>query len=561
MGGGQAHVPGWAADAGKANTGKSSSGSSYHEKQRMYRHPLPLLDVPPHDEAVFARLDTWHREKSKAPAPSTWWDWLAGWTSAAARSTGFRPRPGAEDKNGSLPSPVVGHYDPMTRSVWVTDPHGAQVLWRRGFFGKGSLSRSEPTWLERLVHTRRILAQRAAAQRAGQPDTLTAEELTAVRRRERLQAKIERARAAVRAGTQRPDGILSLGGELTPDDLASLQAAGAIVSQEQQQDGQKIWHVDESLSLAFTQEEDWDQEPDDGYRAAVPGLIYFRGADDAQKAIEARAQARAQAGLEPASSMPATTATTTFNTDTNTNANTNITPSSLPTPALPQEPPRASTPPPPPPLPQQQPEQQPQDRTFVDAPSTARADADQGGRNSEPASHAAADPSGPSGPSDPQPAPAAEDPVENVEWVQLSMIEVFFLAGMLGVLEVQNKGCTLRVNEVFDLCLSVSAAPSVLTKDRALLASATTAAPGGGGGQEAWWRRPDNPFLINYVAYHHYRSLGWCVKPGTKFCVDFLLYKRGPVFGHAEYVSFVFLFLFVFVFVFLTLCPSGTCLT
>ncbi|KAF8199141.1 hypothetical protein BJ912DRAFT_1020401 [Pholiota molesta] len=44
----------------------------------------------------------------------------------------------------------------------------------------------------------------------------------------------------------------------------------------------------------------------------------------------------------------------------------------------------------------------------------------------------------------------------------------------------------------------------------------------------------DNPFLINYVVYHHYRSLGWVVKSGIKFCVDYLLYKRGPVFHHAE---------------------------
>lgn len=48
--------------------------------------------------------------------------------------------------------------------------------------------------------------------------------------------------------------------------------------------------------------------------------------------------------------------------------------------------------------------------------------------------------------------------------------------------------------------------------------------------------RFDNPFLINYVVYHHYRSLGWVVKGGIKFCVDYLLYKRGPVFQHAESV-------------------------
>lgn len=54
----------------------------------------------------------------------------------------------------------------------------------------------------------------------------------------------------------------------------------------------------------------------------------------------------------------------------------------------------------------------------------------------------------------------------------------------------------------------------------------------------------DNPFLINYVVYHHYRSLGWVVKGGIKFCVDYLLYKKGPVFAHAEWVLVQYLFLF-----------------
>lgn len=40
-------------------------------------------------------------------------------------------------------------FDPVTRSVWVINPNDAMILWRRGFFGKGNLSRSEPTWLAR----------------------------------------------------------------------------------------------------------------------------------------------------------------------------------------------------------------------------------------------------------------------------------------------------------------------------------------------------------------------------------------------------------------------------
>lgn len=47
--------------------------------------------------------------------------------------------------------------------------------------------------------------------------------------------------------------------------------------------------------------------------------------------------------------------------------------------------------------------------------------------------------------------------------------------------------------------------------------------------------QPDDPFLIHYAVYHHFRSLGWVPRAGIKFGVDWLLYTRGPVFDHAEY--------------------------
>jgi hypothetical protein len=47
-----------------------------------------------------------------------------------------------------------GTFDPITRSVWITNPRDSMILWRRGFFGKGNLSRSEPSWLVRQSHLR-----------------------------------------------------------------------------------------------------------------------------------------------------------------------------------------------------------------------------------------------------------------------------------------------------------------------------------------------------------------------------------------------------------------------
>lgn len=51
--------------------------------------------------------------------------------------------------------------------------------------------------------------------------------------------------------------------------------------------------------------------------------------------------------------------------------------------------------------------------------------------------------------------------------------------------------------------------------------------------------KTDDPFLISYVVYHHFRSLGWVVRSGVKFGVDYLLYNRGPVFSHAEFAVVV----------------------
>jgi tRNA-splicing endonuclease subunit Sen2 len=45
----------------------------------------------------------------------------------------------------------TGVFDPLTRSVWVVDKDDMDILFRRGFFGKGTLSRSEPSWRERRV--------------------------------------------------------------------------------------------------------------------------------------------------------------------------------------------------------------------------------------------------------------------------------------------------------------------------------------------------------------------------------------------------------------------------
>jgi tRNA-splicing endonuclease subunit Sen2 len=47
--------------------------------------------------------------------------------------------------------------------------------------------------------------------------------------------------------------------------------------------------------------------------------------------------------------------------------------------------------------------------------------------------------------------------------------------------------------------------------------------------------RPDDPFLVHYIVYYHFRRQRIIVKPGLKFGVDYLLYD-GPIpFTHAPH--------------------------
>lgn len=110
---------------------------------------------------------------------------------------------------------------------------------------------------------------------------------------------------------------------------------------------------------------------------------------------------------------------------------------------------------------------------------------------------------------------ALDEPVQNEEHLQLSLEEAFFLTYGLGVLEVVAARTKKIVEplQLFQLCRSLSYFPP----SSALLV------------------RPDDPFLLKYVVYHHYRSRGWVVRDGVKFSVDYMIYNRGPVFSHAEF--------------------------
>ncbi|KAH9004671.1 hypothetical protein EDB86DRAFT_3038103 [Lactarius hatsudake] len=245
-----------------------------------------------------------------------------------------------------------GVFDPTTRSIWITDPKDRMVLWRRGFFGKGNLSRSEPSWLVRLANSR------SAAGRQ-----MTSEEVTAKRRAERKQFKSDRAQAIAAAAAE----------------AEAAFAEGRVISVEET-------------------------------GVSIPSAATWK------PSLSIRNTALPERSLEG---------------------------------------------------------------TVLDA-----------------------------------------EPPEDMEHMQLTLSEAFFLTWALDCLCIYHpktlEPMTLReiwiAFHTTHLPLHLQTLPS-----------------------QAHALRPDNPFLVNYVFLHHYRSLGWVVKNGVKFCVDYLLYKRGPVFHHAEF--------------------------
>lgn len=114
---------------------------------------------------------------------------------------------------------------------------------------------------------------------------------------------------------------------------------------------------------------------------------------------------------------------------------------------------------------------------------------------------------------------AEAEAIQNQEHLQLNPSEAFFLVYALGILQirVQNVSALLLPESLFTLFRQHSYFPPRETQDL----------------------QPDDPFLVQYVVYHHFRSLGWVVRPGIKFAVDWLLYLRGPVFSHAEFAIIV----------------------
>lgn len=314
--------------------------------------------------------------------------------------------------------PYIGIFHPETRSVHINDPLHIRALWEMGFFGKGTLSRSEPSWLTR--EKARKLAQRKGG--------MSAEEVTLKRREERRIFKLERARVereAIEAQRAREEK-----GQTFEDAVAGARET------------QPVAKLSPNQSL---------------------------GGQSKHELVEGRVpDAEIVASKDPAPEQQKETA--------------------VPSLALQDDPPGF------------------QEKIEEEEPI-----------------------------------------IEDEEHLQLTLEEAFFLSYGLGILHIRSPA------------QDGTTPPSALPAPS--LTSPTTLPPHFSNAQLLELYRahshfpplplpsqqttdqrplsPDDPFFINYAVYHHFRALGWVIRPGVKFAVDFLLYNRGPVFSHAEFAVMI----------------------
>ncbi|GHJ85418.1 hypothetical protein NliqN6_1820 [Naganishia liquefaciens] len=450
--------------------GKASSYARTRANNLKYGTPLPIVlpasplhpayVEPPVPEFILARRRAQAAERGETgpvegePSPRSSLSFLVQLLSKLSSS-----KPSRE----AIIPRCKGTYDPLTRSVFVTSPEDRDILFDRGFFGKGNLSRSEASWKTRRVKLLQEMAGLAAAGGNRDGMKMTAEEVTAARRRERKQFKIDRAQAILNASLA-AEAILR----------SSVQPAGDIAA-EPQAESSELTRVDSTLSQTTTTTTSAMAPNAVGTQSdiAIPNLTDY------------------------AHVLP--------------EGVTRLTPQTfLQRPTRPDAKPKGKKPPPP-----------------AQSVASAGASNEQQSAGDGPAQSA------PQATLATVAIPSAEelvDPetVEDLEHLQLNLEEAFFLSWAVGCLDVVDPQSNeiMTPHELFQHILSLSQPFKPPPPASSYMAALQL-------------RRPDNPFLISYIAYHHYRSLGWVVKTGIKFCVDWLLYKKGMVFSHAEFALLV----------------------
>ncbi|KAK0618966.1 hypothetical protein B0T14DRAFT_545453 [Immersiella caudata] len=437
------------------------------------------------------------------------------------------------------PSVHTGAWDPDTRSVHINDPKSIRALWEQGFFGKGSLSRSEPNWLKREL-----------GRRAGQAGHVS-EARTESRREERRNAKWKRAKAELEAIEQQRLEEASLEearleeAKLVEARLAELQAAEA-----------RVRATPHPAPGEATPPRTPPMEPRPPVGPAELLALPNSLASLAMKHILVSVERTYKPPVGPAEllALPNSSASPLVAAASEASASTTpvpvehldgvkAVPSSLANGIV--SPPASvasangsarST--------SETREGQPLKRrksvrfspqvestTFQhhDPPSPRHSAGGSPSRTTSVLVDEARDTAvvAPSPPiifqgEAPTPVPEAAVPVgelANKEHFQLAPEEAFFLVFAVGTLSVVDPVmlAPIPTDKLLDLFCAHSYYPprEISSPSRSL--------------------QPQDPFLVNYAVYHHFRSLGWVPRHGIKFGVDWILYQRGPVFDHSEF--------------------------
>lgn len=382
-----------------------------------------------------------------------------------------------------------GYFSSSTSSIHITDEETQRALWEQGFFGRGSLSRSEPTWLENQ-------------KRVG----ITAEENTDKRRRERRQFKIERAKIEQ----------AEIEEELVKNTAA--QTSGAVPML-----------VDRAPNIADpvkTNESDLD---------GIASVLNSTQSDPPPSEI-----AKGNAVLPLSSDLvdpkgdaplaPAHNGHPPPPTSTSRRPNGHIEgfeewKNAVGLNGLPTPPPTSTS------SEASQAEHLSRPTKRLQRQKTVRFSPTIEAREFDLSSPVISPIKAPG--SSPTDTPVEENKVfqaavtngssvptaeiKNQEHLQVSLEEAFFLSYSLGVLNVfpsPDSSEPLPPTSLLSLFRRHSYFPARSLSVR---------------------EEPDDPFMVSYAVYHHYRSMGWVVRSGVKFGVDYLLYNRGPAFSHAEF--------------------------
>ncbi|KFY09051.1 hypothetical protein V492_05660 [Pseudogymnoascus sp. VKM F-4246] len=493
---------------GTGGNGRPRGPTKSQQINKLYSHPTPLRTFPlptfvPHNPISLVQiLYTWLQQAISPPS--------------------------------SHPQALYqGVFSSELRSIHVTDERSIHALWREGFFGKGSLSRSEPSWLDR------------EKRRAGSNASKTSEEVTRQRRAERQQAKWERARIGREAIDQKlreeqqlaiqssvalrdnqpkptekafvppvgPGELLHLpnsrydvhvsNGPISTVASATVELACEIGNNKKRQSttGEFVPPVGPGELLRLP-----NSQPDLNL-CSGPTSIVSNHTSPTRVAIDCGSPTipnghttpighksppvtEVDLLLRPLHKPSAATISGEAETYTSTSSDASAEESS------------------------QRPKPLNRKKSVRFSPTIEQT-------TFLPTDPISPDFSRPKPPTQPKDTAEPEAPVEirTQEHIQLTMEEAFFLSYGLGVLSIKDAHSNMPIppQDLLPLFRQTSYFPVSATPQK----------------------RPDDPFLLSYVVYHHFRSLGWCVRGGTKFGVDYLLYNRGPVFSHAEFAVLV----------------------